>query len=190
MKRNLLGIIAGGLLAAGLFVAPADAHAMPRDVFGRSVPVGAGRPALVLLSNEETRSILVRHAFALAFDLRELDPVVVVRVDLRGVPGLFKNMAKGEVKKAHRESVELMERYSRTHGVELPTELVDNSLYMVPDYDGAPHRSHKLQEGFRSIVAEVRDVSGAVVAEGRFPEDSARLARALEAAGDGRLTQR
>ena len=82
-------------LVAGLG-APAAHAARLEDVFGRGVPPGEGRPALVLYANRATRPVLRQHAFDFAYRLRDERPVVVVHVDLRDVPGLFKARARAQ----------------------------------------------------------------------------------------------
>lgn len=174
-------------LLAALCVWPGLASAATYDIFGREVPVGEGRPTLIFYSNAETRDILAEHVYELSYELRDKNPIVVVRVDLRGVPGLFKGMAQREVKKAHQESVEVMEQYFREQGTEPTPGLVNASLFMIPDYGGKPHRSRGLEQGFGSVFAEVRDGAGELVTSGTFPEGKNRLAQAV---ANGRPGQR
>lgn len=174
--------LAGATLAAALFALPAFAAQAPRDAFGRSVPIGEGRPALVFYSNEDTREVMEQHAFAMSYELREEKPIVVVRVDLRGVPGMFKGMARKEVRKAHRESVAAMEQVFRDNGMEPPTKEIDQSLYMVPDFGGRIHSKHGLREGFQTVFAEVRAPDGDVVTTGRFPDEVSRISDAVQGA--------
>ena len=183
--------IAGALFATALFALPALADEGARDIFGRQVPVGDGRPALVFYTNEDTRDVLQEHAFALSYDLREKEPIVVVHVDLRGVPGMFKGVARREVRKAHKESVAFMEKYFRDRGIEPPAGSINESLYMVPNYGGQKHKERGLRKGFKSVVAEVRSPEGELVTTGRFPQEKSRLSRAVEAdAGNLRYSSR
>lgn len=179
------------VIAAFLSIAPGLARATTTDVFGREVPVGEGRPALIFYSNDETRDALAKDAYALSFDVRDTEPIVIIRVDLRGVPSLFRGLALKEVRKVHDETVALMKRYYASRGASAPEGLVERSLYLVPDYSGGPHQARGLRQGFDTVIAEVRDGSGALVTTGRFPEDKARLARAIaDEAPEGRLTRR
>lgn len=189
MIRKLTGSAA--FLIAVLLAWPSLGSAATYDILGREVPVGEGRPTLIFYSNAETRDILAKDVYELSYELREQNPIVVVRVDLRGVPSLFKGMAQREVKKAHKESVEVMEQYFRDQGTEPTPGLVNSSLFMVPDYGGAPHQSRGLQQGFGSVYAEVRDSNGSLLTSGTFPEGKARLTRAVETEQVGdRLTRR
>lgn len=189
MIRKLAGSTA--LFIAVLLAWPSLASAATYDVFGRQVPVGQGRPTLIFYSNAETRDALAEQVYAMSYELREQNPIVVVRVDLRGVPSLFKGMAQREVKKAHEESVAVMEQYFRDQGAEPTPGLVHSSLFMVPDYGGGPHKARGLEQGFQSVLAEVRDSSGAFVTSGTFPDGRNRLSRAVETELPGqRLTRR
>ncbi|MCP3101901.1 hypothetical protein LZ198_23835 [Myxococcus sp. K15C18031901] len=172
-------IAALACLVGLLGVLPAHAAEL-KDVFGREVPIGKGRPTVVLYANKGTRDELREHAYQFAYDVRGGKPIVVVRVDLRDVPGLFKGMAKGEIRKSHKESLELMRGLFQQHGEAPPAEL-DSSLFMVADSKGEPHQAVGLQKGFKNVYAQVLDPSGDEVARGPFPESAASLGRAVAA---------
>lgn len=189
MNRRLA--VSAPFLIAALLAWPALASASTTDILGREVPVGDGRPMLVFYSNAETRDALSASVYEMSYELRDQNPIVVVRVDLRGVPSLFHGIAHGEVRKAHKESVEVMEQYFRDHGTEPTPGLVNASLFMVPDYGGAPHQARGLEKGFHEMVAEVRDGNGAFITSARFPQGKQKLSKAVEAeSAQGRLTQR
>ncbi|GHG69685.1 hypothetical protein [Comamonas sp. JC664] len=173
-----------GLLGA----IPAQAAEL-KDVFGREVPVGKGRPTLVLYANRGSREELRQHAYSFIYDLREERPIVLIHVDLRDVPGLFKGMARGEIKKSHRESIEHMKNIFRQHGESPPQEL-EASLYMVADSKGEPHQSMGLRKGFDQVVAQVLSPSGQEVARGPFPESARRLGESMASASEGLSTLR
>jgi hypothetical protein len=165
----------------GLFGAlPAHASEL-EDVFGRDVPLGQGRPAVVLYANRDTRDVLREHAVRFAYDLRRQRPIVVVRVDLRDVPGLFRGMARKEIRKSHKESLELMRQLFREQGQQPPPEL-EESLYMVADSKGAPHRQLGLEKGFDQAFVRAVDASGAELARGPFPQSAGAVSQALETA--------
>lgn len=162
----------------GLLVTiPAHAAEL-KDVFGRDVPIGQGRPTLVLYANRGTRDELRQNVYQFIYNVRAQKPIVVVHVDLRDVPGLFKGMAKGEIKKSHQESLELMRNVFREHGQPTPAEL-DTSLFMVADAKGEPHQSMGLGKGFDHVVATVLDSSGQEVARGPFPDSARKLGQAM-----------
>jgi hypothetical protein len=165
-----------GLLGA----IPAHAAEL-EDVFGREVPIGQGRPTVELYANKDTRAVLREHAYQFAYALRGERPIVVVRVDLRDVPGLFRGMARKEIRKSHKESLELMRQLFREQGQQPPPEL-EESLYMVADSKGAPHRELGLQKGFDQAFVRAVDASGAELARGPFPQSAGAVSHALEAA--------
>ncbi|WP_426749498.1 hypothetical protein [Myxococcus sp. Y35] len=156
---------------------PAQAAEL-KDVFGREVPVGKGRPTLVLYANKSSREELRQHAYSFIYDLRAEKPIVLIHVDLRDVPGLFKGMARGEIKKSHRESIEHMRNVFRQHGETPPPEL-ESSLYMVADSKGEPHKALGLKKGFDRVVARVLGPSGQELARGPFPESARRLEQSM-----------
>jgi hypothetical protein len=163
-----------------LGVIPAQAAEL-KDVFGKEVPIGEGRPTLVLYANKGTRDELRQHVYQFIYEVREEKPIVVVHVDLRDVPGLFKGMAKGEIRKSHRESLELMRDLFRKKGQPVPAEL-ESSLYMVADSKGEPHQSMGLKKGFDQVVAQVLSPSGQELARGPFPQSAKKLGQSMAAA--------
>jgi hypothetical protein len=165
-----------GLLGA----IPAHAAEL-EDVFGREVPMGQGRPTVVLYANRDTREVLRQHAYQFAYALREERPIVVVRVDLRDVPGLFRGLARKEIRKSYKESLQHMRQLFREQGQPVPPEL-EESLYMVADSKGAPHRELGLAKGFDQAFARAVSPSGAELARGPFPQAAETISQAIESA--------
>ncbi|HEX8825244.1 MAG TPA: hypothetical protein VF794_35350 [Archangium sp.] len=165
-----------GLLGA----LPAHAAEL-EDVFGRAVPLGQGRPTVVLYANRDTREVLRTHAFQFAFQLRRERPVMVVRVDLRDIPGLFRGAANRELRKSHRESIEAIQKLFRDEGQQPPTDL-EESLYLVADSNGAPHHALGLEKGFHQVLAQALSPSGRELARGSFPESAPSIGRAIQLA--------
>ena len=177
MKKTALLMSLLGLLAA----LPATAAEM-KDVFGKEVPIGQGRPTLVLYANKSTREELRQHAYQFIYDVRAEKPIVVVHVDLRDVPGLFKGMARGEIRKGHAESLTLMRKLFRQHGETPPPELA-SSLFMVADSKGEPHQSVGLKKGFEKVFARVLDFAGQELARGPLT-NARKLGQVLASAPD------
>jgi len=165
-----------GLLGA----IPAQAAEL-KDVFDREVPLGEGRPAVVLYANRDTREVLREHAYQFAYALRQERPIVVIHVDLRDVPGLFRGAARKEIRKSHTESLELMRKLFRQQGEQPPADLED-SLFMVADKDGAPHRALGLKKNFREALAQAVSPSGRELARAPFPNSANVISRAIEGA--------
>jgi hypothetical protein len=151
------------------------------DVFGREVPLGQGRPAVVLYANRDTREVLREHAYQFAYTLRAERPIVVVHVDLRDVPGFFRGLARRELRKSHQQSLESMRKLFRDQGQEPPADLED-SLFMIADSDGAPHRQLGLEKGFSEALAQAVSASGRELARAPFPVAADVISQAIEAA--------
>ncbi|PTL80875.1 hypothetical protein [Vitiosangium sp. GDMCC 1.1324] len=164
-----------GLLGA----LPAHASGL-EDVFGREVPLGQGRPALVLYGNRDTRGVLREHAMQFAYELRREHPIVVVHVDLRGIPGFFMGAATRELRRIHAESLDKVRELFRSQGQDPPADLED-SLYMVADSNGAPHRALGLDKGFQQVLVQAMSATGRELARGPFPQATDTIRRALEA---------
>ncbi|RKH02070.1 hypothetical protein D7V97_28355 [Corallococcus sp. CA053C] len=179
MKKTALLTCLLGLLAS----IPAAAAEM-KDVFGKEVPIGQGRPTLVLYANKSTREELRQHAYQFIYDVRAEKPIVVVHVDLRDVPGLFKGMAKGEIRKGHAESLGLMRKLFLKNG-ETPPPDMDSSLFMVADSKGEPHESMGLKKGFEKVFAQVLDFTGQELARGPLA-NARKLGQALASTPDGK----
>ncbi|WP_257450352.1 hypothetical protein [Archangium lipolyticum] len=170
-----------GLLGA----LPAQASAAA-DVFGREIPLGQGRPAVVLYANRDTRDVLRENALRFAYELRRENPIVVVHVDLRGIPGFFMGAASREIRKIHHDSLERIRQLFRDQGQQPPADLED-SLYMVADSNGAPHRALGLEKGFRQVLVQAVSPSGRELARGPFPQAAKAIGQAIEALPPRRL---
>ncbi|WP_233595772.1 MULTISPECIES: hypothetical protein [Corallococcus] len=174
MKKTALLTCLLGLMLGAL---PASA-AESKDVFGKEVPIGQGRPTLVLYTNRGTQEELRKHAYQFIYEMRSKKPIVVVHVDLRDVPGLFKGMARKQIKKGHDESLDEMRNLFRQKGEAPPPEL-ESSLYMVADTKGEPHQSMGLKKGFGQVFAQVLSDSGQELARGPFSESVRKLGQVL-----------
>ncbi|MFB1483557.1 hypothetical protein [Corallococcus sp. RDP092CA] len=178
MKKTALLTCLLGLLGA-LPASAADVDV--KDVFGKEVPIGQGRPTLVLYANKGTREELRQNASQFVYGVREKKPIVVIHVDLRDVPGLFKGMARGEIRKSRDESLEAMKDLYRQKGEAPPPEL-DSSLYMVADSKGEPHKAMGLEKGFDRVFAQVLGSSGQELARGTFSSAARQLSQAMTTA--------
>ncbi len=170
-------IVALACLMGLLGALPAHAAAL-EDVFGREIPLGQGRPAVVLYANRGTRQVLHEHAFQFAYDLRRERPIVVVHVDLRDVPRLFRGAASRELRKIHRDSLEIIRKLFRDQGQQPPADLED-SFFMVADSNGASHQALGLEEDFHQVLIQALSPSGRELARGRFPEAAPAIGKAI-----------
>ncbi|MCY1043236.1 hypothetical protein OV208_18105 [Corallococcus sp. bb12-1] len=175
MKMTALLTCLLGLLAA-LPASASDSDS--KDVFGQEVPIGQGRPTLVLYTNRGTQEELRKHAYQFIYEMRAEKPIVVVHVDLRDVPGLFKGMAQKKIRKGHDESLTEMRELFRKKGEAPPPEL-ESSLYMVADTKGEPHQSMGLKKGFGQVFAQVLSTSGQELARGPFSESVRKLGQVM-----------
>ncbi|MBS2032712.1 MAG: hypothetical protein JST54_32865 [Deltaproteobacteria bacterium] len=150
-----------------------------RDVTGRLIPQGDGRPTVVLYVNKDNKAQLRDVALPMAYALRKQNPRMVVHVDLSDVPGLFKGFAKGEIQKGQRNAVSAMQKLYRQHG-ERPPRGLANSVYMVADSDGAPHRALGLEEHFKQPFAQVLGRHGEPLASGSLPAAVPAVERAIQ----------
>jgi len=175
-KTAVTTIAALTSLAGSAFALPA------RDVLGRLVPSGGGRPSVVLYVNRDTKDQLKRTALPMAFALRKQNPRVVVHVDLSDVPGMFKGMARAQIQKGQRDAVAAMQSMYRQHGLRPPHNL-SSSVYMVADSDGRPHRAVGLQEHFKQPYAQALGKHGEPLTSGTLPSAVSALERAIEKQG-------
>ncbi len=170
MFAALIGLL--GLLAA------IPAHAAETDILGRQVPIGQGRPAVVLYANRGNREELRGTAYEFAYGLRAAHPIVVVHVDMRDIPGLFKGMARNEIAKSYRSSLEQMRKVFSDKGEQPPADL-ESSFFMVADSQGEPHEALGLKKGFDTVIAQAVSPSGQELARGPFPQAASAIGRAI-----------
>ena len=157
------------------------AHAAETDILGREVPIGQGRPAVVLYANRGNREGLKGTAYEFAYGLRSAHPIVVVHVDLRDVPGLFKGLARKEIAKSYRSSVEQMRKLFSDRGEQPPADL-EASFFMVADAQGEAHEALGLKKGFDTVLARAMSPSGHELARGPFPQAASVIGQAIGAA--------
>lgn len=151
------------------------------DILGREVPIGQGRPAVVLYANRGNREELRGTAYDFLYGLREAHPIVVVHVDMRDIPGLFKGMARKEIAKSYRSSLDQMRKVFSDKGQTPPADL-ESSFFMVADSQGTPHEALGLKKGFETVVAQAVSPSGQELTRGPFPQVAKAIGRALGAA--------
>ena len=156
------------------------AHAAETDILGREVPIGQGRPAVVLYANRGNRDELRGTAYEFIYGLRAARPIIVVHVGLRDVPGLFKGLARKEITKSYRSSIEQMQKLFSDRGEQPPADL-QASFFMVADAQGEPHQALGLKKGFDSVVAQAVSPSGQELARGPFPQAASAIGRAIGA---------
>lgn len=151
------------------------------DILGREVRIGQGRPAVVLYANRGNREELRGTAYEFLYGLRAANPIVVVHVDMRDIPGLFKGMARKEIAKSYRSSLDQMRKVFSDNGQTPPADL-ESSFFMVADTQGKPHEALGLKKGFGTVIAQAVSPSGQELARGPFPQVASTIGRALGAA--------
>lgn len=158
------------------------------DILGREVPIGQGRPAVVLYANRGNREELRGTAYEFLYGLRGAQPIVVVHVDMRDIPGLFKGVARKEIAKSYRSSLAQMRKVFSDKGQPPPADL-ESSFFMVADSKGKPHEALGLKKGFDTVVAQAVSPSGQELARGPFPQVANTIGQALGAAAGAGATQ-
>ena len=172
------------LLIAALVVA---FHASPvqaeEDVLGRTLPDFKGRGVVVLYASQKTQTAVDKPMTELTFRLRDLDIVFVVRVDLRGIPGLFDGIARRMMRSDYAKGLDDYDKLCRDAGIAPPPRKeAELGFYMVMDSDGVSHKGVGLEKGFTEALAIAYDASGREVARGSFPRQVATIESALRAA--------
>jgi hypothetical protein len=150
------------------------------DVFDRPVAplLSRGRPTLVLYANRTTQNAVHEPATQLAVRLRDVPFVTLVRVDLRGVPSLFRGWARRTIRNRHHDGVEEYQRAFRAVGAAAPTDAADRLVLMV-DPDGSAEQEVGLPAGFSEALALVLDCRGNELARGMFPREAERIEHAI-----------
>lgn len=156
---------------------PATAGAVI-DILDRPVPFADGRPQLVLYANRESRDSVNEPMGSFTFALRDLNPVVIVRVDLRGIPSIFEGFARSAMRGSFEAGLDRFRRQCVEHGLAVPSNLGDG-LYFVADSYGEAHGAAGLEAGFPEALAIAYDGEGRELARGFFPRSAAALEQAL-----------
>jgi len=150
------------------------------DVFDRPVLplLSRGRPTMVLYANRGTGESVHAPATQMSVRLKDVPFVTLVRVDLRGLPSLFRGIARRKIKSSHDDSVEEYDRAYKAAGVNPPPDASDRLVFVV-DNDGAAHQAVGLPEGFHEALAVVLDCQGREVTRGAFPREVERIEQAI-----------
>ncbi len=169
------------VMAAALFAAPVMAAAGPsEDVLGRPVPADDGRPTLVIYTNRSTESSLGEYALPMLYELREENPRVVVKVDMRDIPGLFHGVARGKIKQGYHDSLRDMQQLFVAKGEPAPKDM-GKQFFLVADPKGESHQSVGLEKGFDVPVVQAFGADGRELARGALPKVGDKIQRALSA---------
>src|SRR4051812_45690044 len=147
------------------------------DIFGRPVPDASRRPTIVLYANRPTEDAVLKPLADLSARFSELDPLVIVRIDLRGLPSLFRGFADRNMRSAFVAGLERYREECRQLGRE-PNPAPERSLYFVPDPDGHSSQAAGLPKGFHEALAIVLDKNGHEVLRAPFPRDEQRIEQA------------
>ena len=152
------------------------------DVLGRQVPMGEGRSTVVLYANQECEEALGQYALPMLYSLREENPRVVVKVDLRDVPGLFHGAARSKIKKGYEDSLRDMRALFQKNGIEAPANMGDQ-FFIVADAKGESHQELGLPKGFSKPVVQAFGPDGKELARGVLPKGRERIERAVSRVG-------
>lgn len=148
------------------------------DVLGREVPMGEGRSTVVLYANKGTEDALGLHALPMIYSLRDESPRVVVKVDLRDVPGLFHGAARSKIRKGYEDSLRDMRALFQRNGIEAPANMGDQ-FFIVADTKGESHEALGLPKGFSKPVVQAFGPDGKELARGVLPKGRERIERAV-----------
>lgn len=163
---------------AALIATPVLAAQGPsEDVLGRAVPAD-GRPTVVIYTNRGTEASLGEHALPMLYDLREENPRVVVKVDMRDIPGLFHGAARGKIKEGYYNSLRDMEKLFAQHGERAPKDMAQQ-FFLVADSKGESHQSVGLPKGFGAPMVQAFSADGRELARGALPSARKKVERAL-----------
>jgi hypothetical protein len=168
------------VVALLLFALAPGARGDELDVFHHPVsPQIAHKPVLVIYANKETRRSATEPAVELAVRLHDVPYVTVVRVDMRGIPTIMGNFAKGSIKDSYNESLTRAKALRRQANLP-PPEASGQGLVYVADPQGAAHAAAGLAPGFKEALAVVIAPDGHEVVRAPFPRDAAKIEAALK----------
>lgn len=168
-------------LAVTVLTLSTTAGAAETDIFDRPVPEAHGHPVLVLYTNRTTKEAASAPMTELSVQLRAYEPIVLVRVDLRGVPSLFEGFARRAMKKSYEEGLSRYRQRCKELGI-APPKNDDQGLYFIADSHGKAHQAVGLASGFDEALAVVLDPSGKEILRVPFPRGAADIEPALRRA--------
>lgn len=137
-------------------------------------------PKLILYTNQNTRDAVAQPADLVANHLKEIPFVLVVHVDLRGVPGFLLGFARHLMQSNQSDGNAKYIELSRAAGL-APADGADR-VHVVMEADGAAHEGVGLAKGFTHALAVVLDKAGHEILRTPFPDGSAAVEQALRRA--------
>jgi hypothetical protein len=164
-----------------LLAAAAQAKGGEVDILGRQVPVPGGRPSIIVYANRATGDPIQLALADVSARLADVKPLVVVRVDLRDLPGIFKGYASSRIRTRYEDGLKLYGTECRRLGCG-PDPHPQDSLFFVSDPDGQSHQSVGLPSGFHEALAVAYDASGREILRVPFPSGASQLESAVRAA--------
>jgi len=170
------------LLLIFVLAFPLVASAEPeKDIFGRSVPEGRGQVVLVLYANRQTQDACDDPMNDLTFNLRDIDILVLIRIDLRGIPSIFEGIAKRIMRSAYVDGLEKYRKKFRDAKLEPPKD-DDKGLFFIADSYGKPHQAAGLASGFKEAMMVAYDPAGREIARMKFPQQLSEIEAAIRKA--------
>lgn len=172
LSTSLLGLF---LLAAGP-VAPGE-----QDIFKRPIPTEQARPTVVVYANHQTQDAVTDPLADFAVQVNDIHPLILVRIDLRGLPGFLQGFAFENMRSRFVNGLKRYWTETQKHGG-VPHPQPENSLFFIEDREGLAHQAAGLGEGFQEALAIIYDAHGQEIARGAFPREAGRLEEALRGA--------
>jgi hypothetical protein len=161
------------------------ASAADVDIYGRTVPDSQGSPTIVVFANHATEKAVQNTLPDLSARLCSESPLVIVHIDLRGLPHLFQGFAENDIRSQFKKGVSQFKAGCRQRGL-VPSAAPESRLFFVEDVDGAPHAALGLPKDFRQALAIAYDSDGRDVVRGAFPQNAPAIEDALRGDSNGK----
>jgi hypothetical protein len=179
MRRvaQLASVVVLAALSSGGAVAPGE-----RDVYGRPVPQEPGRPAIVLYANRSSETAVGESLASLSARLADVAPLVLVRVDLRGLPWFFRGFADHDMRDRFKGGLRRFYEYCAKMGITPPPH-ADSRLFFIADPAGNAHAAVGLPKGFHQAIAIAYGPDGRELARVPFPQEASVLEARIRGTG-------
>lgn len=180
--------LAALVVACGI-AAPAWAGPNMVDVFDHPLrPVlERNQPKLILYASQATGDAISDPATLISKRLKDIPYVLVIKIDLRGVPKFLLGFARKLMQNSQSDGNEKYDELARAAG--LKTSDAQDRVHVVMEADGAAHQLMGMAQGFKQAMAVVLDAAGREIVRTPFPAGADAVEKALrEAAQKGQAS--
>jgi hypothetical protein len=137
-------------------------------------------PKLILYASQGTGNSINDPATMMSRRLKDIPYVLVIKIDLRGVPKFLMGFARKLMQNSQSDGNEKYDELARAAG--LKSADATDRVHVVMEEDGAAHQLMGMAQGFKQAMAVVLDAAGREMLRTPFPAGADAVEKAIREA--------